>query len=258
MFGQTLPEHWEFEVFICDDNSSDGTSEMLSTDFPQVKVIKGNGSLYWGGGMRRAWTFAKESGNFDAYLWLNDDTFILPGGLLSLFEEYISIGEPTVLSAACKVPGKQEFSYGGHHENMRPLPPNGLIQEVTYINGNLVLISKEVEEKVGIISSAYTHYLGDFDYGIRAKAAGFQCYTTSSYLAECESNPPVDWADANLPLSKRWKLAHDVKGRALTEYIAFKRYHHGMLVGFKSWIDIYLRLIFTDHYVRFRDLILKK
>lgn len=243
---------------MCDDNSSDGTSEMLEREFPQVKIAKGNGSLFWGGGMRKAWSFAKESDDFDAYLWLNDDTFILPRGLKELLGEYRSIGSAAILSTACKIPGTVEFSYGGHHENMRPLPPNGAVQKVTYINGNLVLIPKEIEEKIGIISSIYTHYLGDFDYGVRAKAAGFTCYTTSKYLAECEANPPTDWADPKLPLSERWKIAHDVKGRAISEYISFKTYHNGRLVGLKSFIDTYLKLIFTDRYVKFRNLILRK
>jgi GT2 family glycosyltransferase len=259
LLGQELPEFTDLQVFLCDDNSTDGTSEMLERLFPQIKVVKGDGSLFWGGGMRKAWAFAKESDDFDAYLWLNDDTFILPRGLNYFLEEYESIGSPAILSAACKIPDTEEFSYGGHYENMKPLPPNGVVQKVTYINGNLVLIPKEIEEKIGIISPIYIHYLGDFDYGLRAEAAGFSCNTTSRYLAECEANPPTgDWVDPKIPLSKRWKIAHDVKGIAISDFIYFKTHHHGRFMGFKFFVDSYLKLFFTDRYVEFRNLILKK
>ncbi len=258
LFDQAIPQGLDFEVFLCDDNSTDGTGEMLAGEFPRVRVAKGNGRLFWGGGMRKAWSFAKESGKFDAYLWLNDDTLLLPNAFADLLGEFESIGRPAIVAAACKSPGSEEFSYGGHHQNMCPLPPNGTLQEVHYINGNFVLIPREVEEKIGMISDRYTHFLGDFDYGIRAKKAGFPLYTTFKYLAECESNPMPDWADPALSLRKRWKMAHDVKGRAISEYIAFKSYHYGKLVGFKSWIDVYLKLIFTDRYVAFRDLLFRK
>ncbi|WP_296705568.1 glycosyltransferase family 2 protein [Algoriphagus sp.] len=255
---QNIPAEFSFRVFICDDGSSDGTSEMLKKDFPDVCVVKGNGKLFWGGGMSKAWKLAKETAQFDYYLWLNDDTFLLPDALSALFSEYKSIGRTAILTAACKEPGTFKFTYGGLMDEYIPLIPNGELQEVRFINGNLVLIPKEIEEKIGVISSLYTHYLGDFDYGLRALRAGFPCFTTSKYLAECESNPFPNWSDPNLPLRKRWKIAHDVKGRAVSEYISFKSYHYGKIVGFKSLIDIYLKLFFTDSYVDFRNKILNK
>jgi len=246
----------QLEVFLCDDNSSDGTGQMIRTHFPQVNLTFGTGNLYWGGGMRQAWQHAKAQGSFDFYLWLNDDTVLYPNALQNLWEEFAKL--PTQLSiliGACAIPGTQKFAYGGHDQSIRPLPPNGTLQKITFMNGNLVLIPAEVEQILGLISSKYTHYLGDYDYSMRAQQAGFSCYTSTAYLAECGVNDLPYWADPELSFIARWRLAHSVKGLALEEYIHFKSYHWGKWIGFKSRIEVYLKLIFPHYYVEFRKFI---
>ncbi|OYX16981.1 MAG: hypothetical protein B7Z16_10735 [Algoriphagus sp. 32-45-6] len=257
LFDQKLPSDMELEVFLCDDGSTDGTGQMIQTHFPQVNITRGNGQLFWGGGMRKAWKFAKESGSYDFYLWLNDDTLLFPNALIKLWEEYGKAGKNSILVGACSIPGTKEFSYGGHGDPF-PIKPNGTLQPIKFMNGNLVLIPSEVEEKIGLISSAYTHYLGDYDYAARAQKAGFTCYTSSEYLAECPQNDLPDWADSNLPLARRWKIAHDIKGLALNEYIHFKSYHQGSWVAFKSRMDVYLKILNPLAYVKLRNFILKK
>jgi len=251
LFGQNLPENLELKVFVCDDKSSDGTSEMIATDFPQVAVKIGTGTLFWGGGMRAAWELASESDDFDFYLWLNDDTVLTHNSIVRLFQEYEQIGQPSILTASCKIPQTEIFSYGGLDDD-GPILPNGSLQKVKYINGNLVLIPKEVVATIGFNSLKYTHYLGDYDYGLRAQEAGYDCYMTSTYLAECDVNDIPYWGDSNLNFKKRWQLAHGTKGLALKEYITFKTYHHGRLVGVKTWIDTYLKIIFSNSYILFR------
>lgn len=230
---------------------------MLKSEFPMISVVNGTGQLFWGGGMRKAWSLARSKGEFDFYLWLNDDTYLLPNSLVNLFEEYRKVGEKALIVGACTHPSTKEFSYGGHGEP-NPIPPSGIPQKVKFINGNLVLIPKEIEQKVGSISATYTHYLGDYDYALRVQEAGFNCYTSSHYLAECETNELPNWADPKLSLAKRWNLAHHTKGLALKEYIKFKSYHSGILVAFKSWLDVYLKILNPQAYVSFRNFILKK
>ena len=42
----------DYEVFIVDDRSTDGTAAALAALGPHVHVIEGTGHLYWNGGMR--------------------------------------------------------------------------------------------------------------------------------------------------------------------------------------------------------------
>ena len=251
LFSQKLPKGLDLVVFVCDDGSSDGTTQMIQTHFPQVSVVQGNGSLFWGGGMSMAWSEAKKNGDFDFFIWLNDDTFLKENALVDFFEDYEKIDQKVILSAACSRPGSTEFSYGGLSD-FGPILPNGDPQKVKYINGNMVLIPSEIHKAIGGISKSYTHYLGDYDYGLRAKEAGFECYTTSTYIAECEVNNIPYWGDPYLSLSKRWEMAHSVKGLALKEYLAYKKYHHGTAVAFKTWVDTYLKILFPVVYTKLR------
>lgn len=60
----------DVEVFLTDDGSSDGTSEAVSslTPFFPLTLLKGDGSLFWRGGMNNSWRTAIKKGGFDGYL----------------------------------------------------------------------------------------------------------------------------------------------------------------------------------------------
>ena len=73
------------DVFVLDDASSDGTGEAIAEQFPEVTVLRGDGKLYWNGGMRRAFA-AAIAGDYDYYLWMNDDTTLDDGALALLLE----------------------------------------------------------------------------------------------------------------------------------------------------------------------------
>ena len=50
------------EVFLIDDGSTDGTSNAVSSLYPAVHLIAGDGNLYWNGGMRVAFAAAMHKG----------------------------------------------------------------------------------------------------------------------------------------------------------------------------------------------------
>jgi GT2 family glycosyltransferase len=83
--ASALPAGLAFDVFLVDDGSTDGTSAGVAAEYPDVHLIGGDGSLFWNGGMRRAFDAALR-GTFDAYLWLNDDTMLYPDALLRIVE----------------------------------------------------------------------------------------------------------------------------------------------------------------------------
>ncbi|MCI0590124.1 MAG: glycosyltransferase, partial [Gammaproteobacteria bacterium] len=69
-------------VYACDDDSIDGTAELLES-LPHVKVVRGDGSLYWGGAMHLAMTRAIED-KPDYILWANDDVTLFPSAIKSM------------------------------------------------------------------------------------------------------------------------------------------------------------------------------
>lgn len=247
LYKQKLPENLEMAVFVCDDGSTDGTKEMIGECFPRVHVVLGNGNLYWGGGMRMAWQEARSKGDFDFFLWINDDIMLYDGALLELWKDYQQVGPHAIITGACQSAVTLEWTFGGRDEK-GPIIPKSFPQEVRYMNGNLVLIPALVDKVLDGIKSIYTHYLGDYDYGLRAKNAGFTCYTSSRFLASCEAESFQYWADESLSLYERIKLIYHVKGLAVLEYSYYKSYHYGKWLGFKTLIDIHLKALSPSLY----------
>ena len=74
----------EDEINYEDDNSSDGTREMLKQmrddGTYQIDLIEGDGSNFWNGGMHKAIEHIKNTHmDYDYYMLMNDDTKFFPG-----------------------------------------------------------------------------------------------------------------------------------------------------------------------------------
>ena len=80
----------EIDVYVVDDNSSDGTSAAILEQFPDVHLIKGNGNLFWNRGMHLAWKHASKH-KYDFYLWLNDDVVLYKNCFDEMFALFLSI-----------------------------------------------------------------------------------------------------------------------------------------------------------------------
>lgn len=239
------------DVFLVDDGSTDGTSEAVEKNFPDVNIIKGSGKLFWNQGMRLAWRTASARREYDFYLWLNDDVLLDKKGLISLFECYAeslaNYKMESIITGACKESEKNNtFSYGGRTE-LGNVIPNGKLQQCKLINGNVVLVPKKIFEELGYLSSDYTHSMGDFDYGLRAINSGFLNFTTKEYIAICPTNGIPKWSNPKLSIKERFKLFYAPTGLSFKEYIAFRKKFWGnkwILFAFKA----YFRVLFPSLY----------
>lgn len=245
---------FKVDVFLVDDGSVDGTTEAVVHQFPQVNVIAGHGNLFWNQGMRLAWQTAAETNDFDFYLWLNDDTILDSNAISILLSEYKetiqSVHKEIIITSSCRAYSNNDtFSYGGRTDS-GPVIPSGKPQKCTYINGNAVLVPKVIFKQLGNLSKDYTHGMGDFDYGLRALKAGFNCYTTSAYIATCQLNSGIPgWCNPDLPLKKRWDLFHSPRGLNIKEYIIFRKKFWGT-----QWvifaIKAYIKMVIPQFYQR--------
>jgi GT2 family glycosyltransferase len=225
-----------FEIYLTDDNSNDGTSEMVGKEYPQINRIKGSGNLYWAGGMRLAWTAAIESGiNYDGFLLINDDVVFdvhfweKIGKTMQYVEKSFNQKGIYVLSTKDNVSGR--FSYGGHKlrnkvfkHSFYHIEPDDNPQECQLVNANILYVSCEVVNCIGILDSHFTHSIADFDYSLTAwerKIPVFVCPGYGGYCIDDHTNV----LDSSLPLFDRIHNLYATKGLALNEYLYYLRKH---------------------------------
>jgi GT2 family glycosyltransferase len=194
-------------TYVVDDGSTDGTGAAVRSEFPEVRLLQGDGDLFWNGGMRKAFGAALAEG-FDAYWWLNDDVELDADALevlLATADELASRGAgPAIVVGAMRDPDDGHTTYGGRRRSrLRPLDfwvvePSGAPEPVDTMNGNCVLIPSGVAHLVGTIDPAYRQKMGDFDYGLRAQEAGFGVWLAPRALGTCASHPPRRTVDKPL------------------------------------------------------------
>jgi GT2 family glycosyltransferase len=232
--------HVELEAIVVDDASPDGTAAAVRERFAWAQVVEGNGSLFWNGGMHKGFGLAlgREA---DHYLWLNDDTHLVPDALPSLLQQSAELaranGTAPILVGATAERDSGRVSYGGRvarsrlrpfnfhlvHSDSEPVPCQA-------IEGNCVLIPRAVALRVGNLDPVFEHAMGDTDYGLRAQALGVRTYVARGIVGHCSPNPlGGTYFDTSLPLSRRWKLIRSRKGLPVRSWRHFCRRHGGPL-----------------------------
>ena len=114
-----------------------------------------------------------------------------------IFQCYFDLNEkfksPILISGGCaESPDSTQLSYGGFKKRFPPLPfplkpvtQGPFPIEVDSCTGNVLLISREVFNRLGYLSTYLTHSYGDSDYSTRAKKLlGARLYV-SSIVALC-------------------------------------------------------------------------
>lgn len=101
LYKASQPIDYSIDVFLVDDGSTDGTGEAVKEKYPEVNIIKGDGSLFWNQGMRLAWNVASSRCSYDFYLWLNDDVILFEHALRELIDTEKNIAQKMGESYCC-------------------------------------------------------------------------------------------------------------------------------------------------------------
>lgn len=179
----------DYDVYLVDDASLDGTGEKVRMRLPNVRVIEGSGQLYWAKGMRKAWKAAvAERNDWDGFLWLNDDLYLRPDALAGIFADYEKT-KSVVVGACSEDATEAKCSYGAKNRRGELIVPNGTPQLADgWFNGNCVFVPRDVYLKVGMISGEYSHARADYDYAERLKKANTPFYCSSKYVGVCHND----------------------------------------------------------------------
>lgn len=236
---------------VTDDGSTDGTAadlEKLRSRKYEIDIVRGDGKLYWCGGMRKAIDYIHEHHiSSDYYVFANDDVVVFDNALHEMIVQSKKHENAVVVGTTCNHEGK--LTYGGVRYHKRGLKYD--LVDVTNenlscdtFNCNLVLLPAEVFEKMGNFDEHFTHAMGDFDYGLRIKRAGIPIESTRRYVGICERNPlKKTWADTELSRRERFRLKESPKGLPFREWFHFLRKNFGLGTALVRSMTPYVKIL---------------
>lgn len=230
---QILPVGTQTDIYLTDDSSSDGTAEAVAFHFPEVRLLKGNGSLFWAGGMRNSWNAALP-GDYDYYFLLNDDTLLKDNAMESLLQyniQAVAGKRPPAICIGSTCDHEGNITYGGKALTSRySLQGRFIFSEDEFMpcdlgNANIMLVPSLAVKRIGILSSAFTHGIADYDYTLKARKAGIDVLVAPGFLGTCIHDHDKNWKSARVRLKERIAFLKSPKGLAYSEYLGFIRYH---------------------------------
>ena len=225
------------DVVLVDAGSTDGTRETNRQHIPHVEVIERGPDLFWNGGMRVALSHTYES-DPDLYLWMNDDVALDEDALATLVDCHRELeatrAAPAIVVGSTRDPDTGKHTYGGvvRPDRRRPMryelvAPGDVPRQVETMNGNCVLVPRAVVARIGNLAGAYTHGMGDYDYGHRADRAGCEVWIAPGTIGTCARNPEAPRA-ASLDEHRR-RVTSPTGGLPPSEWFTYVRRWGGPL-----------------------------
>ena len=253
-------DDFSMEIYLTDDGSNDGTYEAVQQKFPEVKLLKGDGSLYWAGGMRNSWNEALKS-NYDAFLLLNDDTNISE----NLFQQIQytdtyskeNYAQKGLYIGATWDPIKNEMSYSGSKitnwflgKSIKVTPNANTPESCDMGNANIMWVSANVVAKIGVLPEGYVHGMADYGYSLKAKKNNFPVLVMPGYNGECHN----DHTDAylkfiSLSFKERLKMLKHPIGLDFTSQLNYMKNHFILRFPIVYMMG-YFKVLFPNFYYK--------
>lgn len=191
----------DIHIIIVDDGSTDGTTEAVRENFPEVEVITGDGNLWYTAGTNLGIEAALKH-NPDYILCINNDQIFdekcvrkmvecaekyprsVVGALLLLWDKPHQLFQTSP---------KWNYLRGGwrHWQKQTVWTIPKKTWEVDLIVGNCVLYPARAIREVGLMNAEKLVQFGDVEYTPRMKKAGWRLLIEPQARVFCQPNNPT-------------------------------------------------------------------
>ena len=190
-----------FRTTVVDDGSSDGTSEAIRARFPQVDVLRGDGSLWWAGATNLGIQHALNRDTPAPYLLLLNDDVEFDSDYLACMER-CAMTHPDCLIGSLAVYGEdpERVFWGGQAAPYREYRFGYVRRDCTSgcvpaqeLPGRGMLVPRDVFDRIGLLDAqAFPQYSADTDFSWRARKAGYRllcCWDTAVVATASQTGP---------------------------------------------------------------------
>jgi len=242
------------EIFVIDNNSSDGSPTMVETEFPQVDLVRSTINLGFGA----ANNLALEAAQGRYIVLLNSDAF-LSGGSLKLARDHMN-DHPRAGLAGARLVGRDsswqpsarmfphvvtdalvhtglaarypKSRFFGHFDRTwaDPLQPS----QADWVPGAFSIIRAEVLDEVGFFDPRFFLYEEEVDLCRRIKEAGYEIwYWPDIVVTHIGGESSRQMRDVDLSGSQvvNWRMRST---------LLYYRKHHGSMAWLAKWLEIVL------------------
>jgi GT2 family glycosyltransferase len=188
IFGSIKDSDVTYEIIVIDDNSKDGTYQWISENYQDVNILKGDGNLWWSGGINMGAQYAVETLHSTYVLLWNNDIEV-DVSYFKVLEKLIK-KYPKGVILGSKIFGNLEkklvWSMGGvfnpvtgRSEMIGYLTPDNdklnIPIEADWLTGMGTLVPSEIIRKIGYWDKEnFPQYIGDMEFTYRAKLNGYK------------------------------------------------------------------------------------
>lgn len=183
VFDQTFEN---FEVFLVDDGSTDGTTKFVSRKYPKVKIIKGNGSLWWTGSLNLGLKSIINRAGDNDYVWIINNDCYFSSNTINIFYKF-AMKHPRSIIGSYVIDSKTKKVWDCGVKIDWSNLTFSKAKEENFLDGSIDALSTKgtlyptgVFREIGIFDQKhFPHYFSDYEFSIRAKRSGYSLFVCS-------------------------------------------------------------------------------